>query len=160
MTSQEERTFGVIYPIAKKFVPRILDDGRLVFAKYQPHRIQRTRLGEGSIVVFYQTKGSKKLVGEAIIKSVDFMVPAQALRRFGSQLFLNRPELERYSKKFPGREDKPMMIFQLGSPKRYDEPITWSLSMTMAGRYITKEQYEQSRLHLTRPHRRCSRRDE
>jgi len=139
-----ESVFGVVYPLAKKYIVRILKGKRNIYAKYQPHRTQVTRVGPGTKVIFYETKGSKSLIGEAVVRQVDFMIPDEALKMFGGRLFIDREELERYAGRFPtNREKKPLMILDLDSPRLYEKPVRWSLGMTMAGRYISEEEYNQ-----------------
>jgi hypothetical protein len=142
MTDSENVVFGAVFPLPKKLISRILDEKRLVYAKFAPHRGHSTKLGRNSIVVFYESKGGRSVVGEAVVRKVEFRRPDQVLDKVGESFFLNSDELMTYVDKYPGRREKEMMVLHLERPKRYDRPIAWSHAMTMAGQYLTKEQYE------------------
>lgn len=142
MTDTEDAVFGAVFPLPKKLISRILDEKRLVYAKFTPHQSRRTNLRPGSVIVFYESHGRKSIVGEAVVRKVEFGRPNQILGTAGRGFFLDSDELVAYVDKYPGRDQKEMIVLHLERPMRYEKPRTWSHPMTMAGQYLTKEQYE------------------
>ena len=141
MTHSDSLAFGAVYPLSKNLISRILDDKRLVFAKFLAHRSPETNLGTGSLILFYETGGIKSIVGEAMINRVEFIKPYEIEFTGSRRFFLEREEFASYVNKFPGREKKAMLVAYLESLKRYEVPRKWPYPMTMAGQYITRDEY-------------------
>ena len=140
--NDETPQYGVVFPLPPNLIARIFDQKRTVFAKFFSHQNGKIKLGVGSIIFFYQSRGLKSLIGEARIDRIASMSKDDALKRYGKKLFLGSNELREYVQKFPGREKKNMAIFELGLCRRYNHPIEWPYAVTMTGRYITKDEFE------------------
>lgn len=134
--------YGVVFPLPPNLIARIFDQKRTVFAKFMSYQDSKIKLGVGSIIFFYQSRGLKSLIGQARINRIVSMSKDDAMKQYDKNLFLESDELTDYIRQFPGREEKKLMIFELGFCRRYNNPISWPFAVTMTGRYITKEEFE------------------
>jgi hypothetical protein len=141
--NNKEQAFAVATPLPGPLISRVIEKGRTVVAKFLSRPTKNTRLGPGTIMLFYQSGEPKSIVGEAFIKRVEFENRKQILQHHGRRLFLDENELEAYANKFPGRDGKLLMVFDLESPKRYEKALRWPFSMTMKGRQMTEEEYRE-----------------
>lgn len=134
---------GVIFPVRKQFVNRLLVEKRNVFVKY----LARNGLMKLSIkhrVLFYVSQSSKEIVGEGIIEEINFLTPIEALQKYGEKLFLNDIELGEYTHLQPKRDSsKKMLVLVLSKIRRYAKPRIFKRPISMAGLYFTKEEYEE-----------------
>lgn len=132
---------GVIFPIPKQFVDRLLLEKRNVFAKYIA-RNGLLKLSRKHRVLFYVSQSSKEIVGEGTIEEIDFLTPSEALERHGKALFLDRKELEEYTFQQPNRDSsKKMLVLILTKLRRYPSPKNFKKPISMAGLYLTKMEY-------------------
>jgi hypothetical protein len=135
------KIIGVIYPIPLKFVNRIFDDNRNVFVKYIAHpNHMRIALRK---ILFYESQGNKEIVGEARIKANEFLTPLEVLEKYGDRVFLDRDELTKYASRRPLRTmSRKMLVLVLTKPVKYSKRIKYEKPLTMAGKYLTKEDYD------------------
>jgi len=131
--------FAVIYPLPSPFAYRILKDKKSIFAKYLTHENISPKLESCQILLFYISGSKKEIAGEANITSIGLMTLSEVVSAYGSSLFLTEDELREYSN---GRDAKKMIIFELGAIRRYSEPKYLGHGITMAGEYITREEYD------------------
>jgi len=132
---------GVIYPIPLDFVNRIFVEKKKVFVKYVAHETC-VRLAPKSKILFYASHGQKEIVGEAVIKTIEFLTPIRVLEKYGDNVFLNRDELMKYASQQSSRTiSKKMLVLAISKPKKYARGITYEKPITMAGEYLTKERY-------------------
>lgn len=131
---------GAIYPIPTEFVNRIFDGKDKVFVKYVAHNT--TKLASRHKIVFYASHGLKKLVGEGTIESVEFLTPDDVLAKFKNELFLDEVELRAYVRERPSRTSKKMLTLTLRKLRKYKEFIYYDKPITMAGQYLSAEQYD------------------
>ncbi|MEJ5292420.1 MAG: DUF365 domain-containing protein [Candidatus Methanosuratincola sp.] len=140
---------GSIYPIPAELADRIFQGNTRVFVKYVAHN--STRLMPKHKVIFYASHGSKKLIGEGIIEKVEFLTPQKVLEKYKDQLFLNESELHAYVARLPSRSpSKEMLTLVLKKLKKYSKPIDYNKPITMAGQYLTAEEYS-SLIHKQEP---------
>ncbi len=133
---------GVIFPIPKQFVDRLLVDNRNVFVKYVP-RITGLKIVPKDKVLFYASHSSKEIVGEGKIDEMLFLTPEEALQKYGERMFLNEKELSEYTLQQPRRDSqKKMLVLVLSGIRRYSEPRKLKKPITMAGQYLTREEYK------------------
>jgi hypothetical protein len=136
-----KKVVAAIYAVPSKFVSRIFDEHKQVFVKYTNH--ETSRLVSRNKILFYASQGQGEIVGEATIKAVEFLTPTEALERHGDELFLNREELMSYASKSPSRSaTKKMLVLAFSSPKKYLKAIRVKKPLTMAGQYLTEEEYK------------------
>lgn len=134
---------GVVYPVPKKLVGRLLYGNRNVFVKYLA-RNTSLRIAPRHKVVFYASHDAKELVGEGTIQTIDFLTPFGALEKYGDKIFLDRDELVKYATKERGRAlTKRMLVLVLSKIKTYLPPPKWGRPITMTGQYLTDEEYKQ-----------------
>ena len=132
---------GVIYPIPLEFVSRIFAEQKKVFVKYVAHETCIGLVPKNKIL-FYASLGQKEIVGEAIIKTIEFLTPIRVLEKYGDNVFLNRDELMEYASQQSSRTiSKKMLVLVLSKPRRYARGINYEKPITMAGEYLTKERY-------------------
>jgi hypothetical protein len=131
----------VIYPIPAKFVSRIFEDKRTVFVKFVAH--PNTKTFSFRKILFYESQGSKEIVGEAVVKTIEVLTPLEVLEKYGKRVFLEENELLAYTKQQPSRTtSRKMQVMVLGRPLRFSKRIKYQEPMTMAGKSLTKEEYE------------------
>jgi len=133
---------GVIYPIPLQFVSRIFSEKKDVFVKYLTYQ-SSVRLAPKNKILFYASHGQKEIVGEAIIKAISFLTPAEVLERHGDRVFLNKDELMEYASQQSSRtSSKKMLVLVLSNPRKYPKAIRVKKPLTMAGQYLTEEEYK------------------
>lgn len=131
---------GVIYPIPVDFVDRLFDGKPKVFIKYLAH--SSTRLVPNHKVIFYASRGPKKLVGEGIIEKVEFLTPEEVLSTYRNKLPVSEAELHKYVTWISLRDaSKEMLTLSLRKLRRYPVGIDYGKPMTMAGKYLSHEEY-------------------
>lgn len=136
---------GIIVPIPKDLMDRILTEKRNVVVKYT-NKNAYFKIREKNRVLFYESRGSKQIVGEGRIDGVYTLTPKEAWEKFGDKMFIDQKELEAYISRQPNRTPlKKMLVLVLYRLTRYPEPKKFKKSISMAGQYITKEEYEELR---------------
>lgn len=136
-----DKIVGIVFPIPEQFVNRLMIEGRDVFVKYLP-RITGLKIAPKDRLLFYVSHSSKEIVGEGRIEEISFLTPDAALEKYGIRLFLNQNELREYTLRRPERgPSKKMLVLVLSRLKRYTKPKKPKRSITMAGQYVTQEEY-------------------
>ena len=130
---------GAIYPIPNHLVDRFFLKKAKVFVKFLTHT--STKLAPKNKVIFYASHGSKKIVGEGIIEKIEFLTPEIVLAKYKDRLFLNEDEFFSYVEKSPSRSSKEILTLTLKKIRKYSHPIEYNKKITMAGQYITLEEY-------------------
>lgn len=128
---------GVIFPVPQQFIERFFIDKKNIFVKFSTG--ESTSLKEGQILLFYASYGTKKIVGEGIIKNIEFLKASEVYRKYPNKLFLEKDELFEYA---GYRTFKKMLTIELSNIMKYEEPVITPIPITIAGLQITKEQYE------------------
>lgn len=131
--------YAVIYPIPKTYTSGLFESSRLVYLKYTPHEVISDNLKRCKKLLFYESKGEKKVVGEGEIEKIELLSLEEVLRKYEEELFLNKKELYSYA---DGREKKPL-VFKLKNTQRFEEEIKLKNPITMGGKQLTKEEYNQ-----------------
>jgi len=142
VSTAHDDTVGVVFPVFREHIERLLRDQKKVFVKFAGERMF-PRLHVGSKLFFYESKGSKEIVGEARIAEMTQGTVDEVLGRFGADLFLTRNELEAYA---GNRRERRMLVLILEDITRYAVPLKLDKGVTMAGRYITKTMLENLRI--------------
>jgi hypothetical protein len=143
------KIIGVIYPVPKEFVGRLLDQNRNVFVKYV-RRTTNSRITPRNKMIIYASKGSKELVGEGVIQTIEFLTPSEALEKYEGRVFLDKDELLTYATQEPGRTlSKKMLVLVLSKLKEYSPHFKYKKPITMAGQYVTEEEYNELSKQLT-----------
>lgn len=133
---------GVIYPIPLQFVSRIFSEKKDVFVKYLTHQ-SSVRLAPKNKILFYASHGQKEIVGEAIIQAMEFLTPVEVLEKYGGRVFLDRDELVSYASQQSSRTtSKKMLVLVLSKPRKYSKGIRYYKPITMAGEYLTEDNYK------------------
>ena len=131
---------GVIYPVPTNIVYRLFDGKTKIFVKFLVHN--STKLAPNHKILFYASQGLKKIVGEGIIEKVEFLTPEKVISKYNEQLFLNESEffayINRSSRRTPSKE---MLTLKLKKLKKYPKPIEYEKPITMAGQYLSAEEY-------------------
>ena len=130
-------TLGVVFPITAAHFENLLS-GKNVFCKF----VGRLSVGAGNKIVFYQSGGSRQLVGEAIIKSIALMTPREAVQAFGNKLFITAIELEKYASLFKRAPTARLSVFELVIVRSYRAPVKFSRPIGPSGVNLTAEIYE------------------
>jgi hypothetical protein len=132
---------GVVYPVPEKLVNRLLHEKRNVFVKYLP-RTTNLRIAPRNKVFFYASQDSKEIAGEGVIQLMEFLTPFEVLEKYKEKVFLDKDELLEYATREPGRElTKKLLVLVMSNVKAYSPRLKWTKPITMAGQYLTKEEY-------------------
>jgi hypothetical protein len=138
-----KRVVGVVYPIPFRLVERLFVARRNVFVKYIS-RITNLKLAPKQKLVFYASHDLKEVVGEAVIDTIEFLTPDEVLEKYGCKVFLDKHELAQYMMRQPKRSpSKKMLTLTLSRLRKYPLGVKYERPITMAGEYLTKEQYDQ-----------------
>lgn len=131
---------GAIYPIPDHLKDRLFDGKTKVFVKFLARN--STRLGPKDKIVFYISGGSKKLIGEGVIHSIEFLTARGVISKYRELLFLREDEFYTYIRSSPMRtESKEMLTLMLKDLREYANPIEYHRPMTMAGQYLSAAEY-------------------
>lgn len=128
--------YGVIYPIPNDLINRLIRN-TVIFVKYPTHEVISNRLKACKKLLFYASRGNKKVIGEANINWIELLPKEEVLKNHINDLFLNKEELEEYSK---GRTKK-LLVFSLENSTKFQLPVALDHPITMVGEYISKEDY-------------------
>lgn len=142
---KESSISAVIFPLPAYLAERLLDQGKTVFVKYMSHF--RTRIKPGHKILFYESGGKKELIGEGIIMSTEFLKPHEILSKYAKEFFLNKNELEKYTRKRPKRNlNKKLLVMQLSELKRFKNTISYPEGLSLAGKLIDYSQYKKIKM--------------
>lgn len=134
---------GVIFPVPKRFINRLLVEKRNVFVKYVA-RPGLSKLLVNHRILFYASESSKEIVGEGTIEEISFLTPSEALQKYDRQIFLNETELNQYTYSQPGRDSsKKLLVLVLAKIRKYAKPKVFGKPVSMSGVYLTKENYRE-----------------
>lgn len=130
--------FAVIYPIPSNFALRIFKEKKSVFAKYGTHEVLSQNVTDCKKLLIYESSTGQKITGEADVLSVQLMNFSEVISEYKKEFFLSEDEFRAYAS---GREEKKMMVFKLDNIKEYSAPIIFDHKLTVAGEYISKDEY-------------------
>lgn len=136
---QQGAPFAVIYPLPSHLALRILQNKKSIFVKYSKHKTITPKIASCKKLLLYISGSNKEIGGEADIVSISLMTLSDVVSEYDSNLFLTEDELREYS---DGRDNKKMMVFELGGITKYPEAKCLGRRITMAGQYMSKEGYE------------------
>ena len=135
------QVFAYIMPIRRKQLEKILVQDKRIIAKFFSKPRGAPRLRRGTIIVFYESREGMKLVGQGTVQQAEMMLPHEVIPSYGASFFLNKQELDDYVDRFPGRREKKLLILHLENIFSYASPVRWATSPTMAGAYLTRDDY-------------------
>ncbi|MGD0549270.1 MAG: DUF365 domain-containing protein [Candidatus Bathyarchaeia archaeon] len=131
---------GIIFPLLPQHAERFLNQGKTVFVKFFGKERIPVRLQSGSRLFLYESRGNEEIVGEARIVRIDMLPVSEIVAVYGNRLFLTQSEFEDY---VGNRRDKRMLVLVLEDARKYPVALKLGKSVTMAGRYMTRELYHQ-----------------
>lgn len=129
----------MIYPLLHEHIERIFQ-GKDVFCKYVGKGNPGLKVGDK--LLFYESRGQSRVVGEATIGTIEFLTPEEVIAKYGDRLFITKEELDNYRKLRCRPLDKRLMVLSLYNTRRYKEPFRTSKPVTMAGQTLSKEEYK------------------
>ena len=141
MTRPLPQAFAYILPLAQELLERLYSAEKDVILKFLPKESMGTRFQQGTIIVFYQTRSQRKLIGESVVQEATMLNPRAVHSRFGDSVLLSEQELALYVNRYPLREDKRILAIRVGGMKRYSPPVIWPNPMTMVGCFLNPEKY-------------------
>jgi len=140
MSLKTRRITAAIYPVPCHLVDRFFEGKSKVFVKFLARNT--TKLAPKNKIIFYASHGSKKLIGEGIIESIEFIPPEIVLSKYKKELFLSEAELHAYVKRSPLRTySKNMLTIVFKKIRKYAEPKKYNKPITMAGLYLDANEY-------------------
>ena len=133
---------GAAFPVPNKLLGRILKEKKNVFIK--PATLMR--LKPSMKIIFYASRENQGYAGEAEIESVEIVKnPTEILEKYKDRMFLTEREFKEYlaSQKRWGRvRHKPWMVIVLRNIKEYPKRVIPKRFISVAGRYVRREEYE------------------
>lgn len=136
MESDPEIRYAVILPFRRNHIQRIFH-GRDVICKFVGRR--RVKIGEGSQLLFYASGGGREIVGEATIKTTEYLSPDDAIGKHGKRLFLSPKELLAYKGNRIGQSN--LLVLGLEDLKKFKRVVRLGKALTMAGQTLNIEEY-------------------
>ncbi|AFV22364.1 DUF365 domain-containing protein [Methanomethylovorans sp.] len=130
---------GVVYPLHKDVIDYMFSNKKDVFVKYtsrQPQKKSSIKIKEGMKLYFYESGGSKSIIGETTILKYDYLDMQSVLDKYLERLIVSEEDFRTYAK---GREQKKALVLEFGSLKKYKEPVKLLKPITMAGLHLTEE---------------------
>jgi hypothetical protein len=138
-----DKIIGVVFPVPQELVDRLLVEGRNIFVKYLP-RVTSVNIMPKSKLLFYASHASKKIVGEGVVDTIEFLAPNEVFAKYGHKVFLNKDELTEYTIQQPNRDcSKKMLVLVLSKLRKYSEPKKFCGKISMVGQYLTVRQYRE-----------------
>lgn len=135
---EDQRPYGIIYPVSEEHAMRVLKQGKSVFVKYTPHEVVSDRMASCKKLLFYISGGDMQVAGEAEIERIELLSKEEILERYSSALFLSKRELESYARS----RTKRLLAFMLTHPRLYRQGVQFDHYLTMNGEYIELSDYE------------------
>jgi hypothetical protein len=128
---------GAIYPVPSLLTNRLFESEtkEVVFVKYLSRN--STKLLPKHKIIFYASRGQKKLIGEGTIEKVEFLSPGVVLSKYRDVLFLTEDEFLDYV----GNRKQFVLTITLKQLVRYHMPIDYCKAITMTGQYVIKGEY-------------------
>ncbi len=139
MDSNIDSKVDVIFSLPKSIIDFMFSKKRDIFVKYTAHdytKKSKLRLGLGSKLYFYQSDSKQLVVGEAIIKKIEFLLMEEVLNRYYRRIIMSVEQFKQYSKK---REYKRALVLKLETLIRYKRFKKTLSPVNMGGYYITKQ---------------------
>ena len=136
---------GVIYPVPFDLLQRIFS-GKDVFIK---HPTCFKQLKPGQKLLFYASHEVRGIVGEATIRNVEMMKLDDIYKKYGDRVFITREEARSYSRPLKDRKrggaqrDVTFLVLELEDIRKYEKPVKPRRFITVGGKYLTKQEYEQ-----------------
>lgn len=140
--NKNKEPLGIIYPLPQHLIDRFFEDDKTVFIKFSAHELLSENLQACKKLIFYKSRGEWELVGEGEIENIFLMPVNDIFDKFEKELFLSREEIVSYAK---SRLNKKVLVFKLSNLKKYNRPFLLDHYVTMAGEYISEEDYQQIR---------------
>ena len=135
------KIIGVVYPVPSDIADRLFNGKMKVFVKFLAHN--STKAAPKNKIIFYASRGTKKLVGEGTIEKAEFLTLDKVLSKYKDELFLDESELHAYVRNSPSRTpSKEMLTLVLRKLRKYSEPVEYHKRITMAGQYLSAEEYK------------------
>lgn len=134
----DETIIGIIFPFPEKLISRIFNDGKYIFTKFTTHppSDESVKIRSGNKLFFYKSRADKTVVGEAIIKKIEFLLPEVAMKKYKEKLITPPEEMAEYVR---GRDTKKMLVLELCNIIKYSHPVIMRTPVTMAGQYVTED---------------------
>lgn len=130
---------GVVYPLHKDVIDYMFSNKKDVFVKYTsrtPQKKSNIKIKEGIKLYIYESGGNKSIIGETTIKKYDYLDMQYILDKYLDRLIVSEEDFREYAR---GREEKKALVLELGSLKKYKEPVKLLKPITMAGLHLTEE---------------------
>lgn len=137
-----EEVLGVIFALPREVIDYMFKHEKDVFVKYITHvpsKKTKTRIKEGIKLFVYESRNKKQIVGEAIIKKIEYLVAKEIIEQYSDRLITNLETFQEYTK---DRKDKPLLVLKLDKIREYKIPRTLNFAINMGGLYITKKNKE------------------
>ncbi len=137
--NKNKEPLGVIYPLPQRLIYRFFEDDKTVFIKFSAHESISVSLKSCKKLIFYKSRGKQELIGEGDIENIFLMSIHDIINTFEKELFLSRDELASYAKS----RNRKALVFKLSNLRKYQLPVKLDHYVTMAGSYISDEDYTQ-----------------
>ena len=129
-----------ILPLPYSIVKRIFLGNRDTIVSYS--RVLQ-RLSPGKLLLIYASRPVSGIVGEAKIRTVEFLTPEEAQRKYGKRMILDPLELRDYMDPRGTvfvRGNKRASIIVVKDPNRYRTTVKLEKRMVPSGRFVDQKE--------------------
>ncbi len=132
----KEPKYAMIYPFIRDHIQRIFE-GRDVICKYTGRGTPN--ITTGSKILFYASGGEFELLGDADIRTMQFVTPSEIVPKYRRRLFISQEELEKY--RGSRSPERTLLVLELSGVRKFPKAIKMEKYVTMAGQTLDREQY-------------------
>jgi hypothetical protein len=129
--------FGIIVPIHDDGVMHDVFHGKSVHASFA--QSEGTDLEKGDRIVFFDSRGTRALRGEAVIAEIAFEGATKVLDNLGGKLYMDKADFEAYVSTLPEGTSSKLRVLHFKDPTMYANPVTCDLAIAESGTYMTAE---------------------
>lgn len=128
---------GIIIPIYDDEVMHDIFHGKSVHASLA--RDESTDLENGDRILFYDSRKTHSIRGEAVIAEIAFQEAKNVLEDLGGRLYIDSVDFARYVSSLPKGERSKLRVLHFKDPILYANPVKCNLAISESGTYMTAE---------------------
>jgi hypothetical protein len=128
---------GIIVPIYGDEAMHDIFHGKSVHASLA--QAESTDLEKGDRILFYDSRTTHSLMGEAVVAEIAFEEAKNVLDDLGGKLYLEKGDFERYVSTLPKGSSSKLRVLHFSDPTMYANPVKCNLAIAESGTYMTAD---------------------
>jgi len=136
------KIYAYVMPLPEQIISRILEENKRTLVKFFSWPRLGTRIQTGTKIVLYKTKSGGELIGEALVTQAALMLPQKVITNHADSLVMTQKEFKSYTDRYPGRQEKEVLVAIIADPVVYQSPLRWNHHMMMAGYFLDHQEYQ------------------